>query len=253
MNSSVINSCVPRARNPARLDDIVEAATRAFIDAGFDRARVLQIAKGAGVGPGTVYLYAEDKEALFELALLRALESPVVAHPALPYHKTPDDSRTRLIDKCLHAIAHFPQLWVGSQRRDSAGTGDEYHGILLEIARWMKRYRSAVLLVERNRHEWPTLAESFNRVVWADLQRRLTGYIAARMRTGGLAPVADPALVARFTIDALAAALIVGPLVPLARGRSQDEEPLVRLVAAGVTPSGHRPPLLSHPGEDPAV
>jgi AcrR family transcriptional regulator len=253
MNHSVINCCVPRARKPSRIDDIVEAATRAFIESGFDRAKIHRIAEAAGVGPGTVYLYAEDKEALFELALLRSLESPAVAHPALPYRKTPAESITRLIEDCLHEIAHFPQLWVASQRREPGASLEEYHGILLELARWMKRYRSAILLVDRNRHEWPDLADSFGRIVWADVQRRLTGYVAARMRSGALAAVADPALVARFTVDALAAALIVGPLVPLAPGRGQEEEPLVRLVAAGVAPSGNRLPLSPHSGEDPAV
>jgi AcrR family transcriptional regulator len=56
-----------RKRPPGRLDTIVSAATAAFINPGFARAKIHQIADGAKVGPGTVYLYVKDKEALFEL------------------------------------------------------------------------------------------------------------------------------------------------------------------------------------------
>src|SRR5688572_11787355 len=95
-----------RTRHPAKLDAIIAAATSVFIDHGYGRAKVHQIAERGRVGPGTVYLYAEDKEALFELALLRALESPIVAHPSLPYAKTNDRSRRQLVEECLREISH---------------------------------------------------------------------------------------------------------------------------------------------------
>jgi AcrR family transcriptional regulator len=250
MNHSFI--IVPRTRNPARLDAIVTAATAAFTDQGFARARIHQIATGASVGPGTVYLYAEDKEALFELALLRALESPVVAHPALPYQKTGAPSRKQLIEDCLHEITHFPQLWVASQRRGHDGAEAEYRGILLELARWLRRYRSAVRLAERNRLDWPELAAAFEAIVWNDLQRRLTAYLAVRMRAGSLVAAGDPALVARFAIDALVATLVLGPIAAPVAEPSSDEEALVGLVAAAVV-SRHRSPLSAHPRQDSSV
>lgn len=229
---------MPRARDPAKIEAIVEAGTWAFTQFGYQRAKIHQVADRAKVGPGTVYLYVKDKDALFELCLLRALESPVVAHPELPYQKGPLSSQTRLIEDCLHEITHFPQLWVASQRRDDEGAAQEYFGILLEISRWLHRYRMAVLLAERNRLDWPILGASFDRVVWADLHRRLTGYLTGRMRTGSLIAVADPGLVARFTIDALVAALVVGPLTFPGSGRPRDDEALARLAAAGVIGAG---------------
>ena len=77
-----------------------------------------QIAERAGIGPGTLYLYVREKEALFELALLRSLESPVVAHPALPYDKTSERGLRQLVEDCLREISHFPQLWLAAQRRN---------------------------------------------------------------------------------------------------------------------------------------
>ena len=246
-------SIVPRARSRAKTDAIATAATWAFTGIGFGRAKVHQVADRAGVGPGTVYLYAADKEALFELAMLRTLESPIVANPPLPYQKTKPEFRRRLIEDCLHEIAQFPQLWVGSQRREHAGSGAEFVGILLELCRWLTRYRGAILLAERNRLDWPELAEGFDKIVWADLLRRLAGYCGVRMRSGALTPIGDPNLVARFVIDSLVASLVTGPVRGPGPKRGRDEEVLVRLVAASLVGSGLGGPLPPHPGEDPAV
>ncbi len=231
-----------RSKAPGRLDDITAAALWAFADAGYDRTKIAHVAARAGVGPGTVYLYAKDKEALFELVLLRALESPVVSHPSLPYRKTDRAARSRLIDECLHEVAHFPQLWIGSQRRRYDGAREEYVGILLEMARWFRRYRAAILLAQRNRYDWPELFEAFDRVVWSDVQRRLTGYLTSRMRAGVLAVAGDPGLVARFAVDALVSGLVAGPVSGSTPERPGDDEVLVTLISSALlSPSAGQP------------
>ena len=237
-----------RSKAPGRLEDIIAAALWAFADAGYDRTKIAHVAARAGVGPGTVYLYAEDKEALFELVLLRSLESPVVSHPSLPYRKTDRAARTRLIDECLHEVAHFPQLWIGTQRRTYDGAIEEYVGILLEMARWFRRYRAAILLAQRNRYDWPELSEAFDRVVWSDVQRRLASFLASRMRAGALAVPGDPGLVARFAVDALVSGLVAGPVSGSTPERPGDEGVLVGLITASV-----RLPAEVDPEPDPAA
>lgn len=221
-----------RERDPGRIDDIAKAAAEAFIEFGYFRAKIHQIADRAKVGPGTVYLYAQDKESLFELALLRALESPLAANPILPYRRTHPRARRQLIEGCLREVAQFPQLWVAAQRRNISESVQEYHGILLELCAWMRRYRSLILLTERNRVDWPDLVELFEHVIWSDLHHRLTSYLATRMRAGYLTPVGDPAAVARHTLDALVATLVLGPLAPTIG--TQEDELIVTLVSAAV-------------------
>ncbi len=236
-----------RTRDPRRLDAIVVAATEAFANVGYDRTKIHRVADAAKVGPGTVYLYVEDKPALFELALLRSLESPVVAQPSLPYRKTDRNALRALLIDCLKEITHFPQLWVAMQRRAPTEGREEYLGILLEIHRWIRRYRSAILLAERNRVDWPVVAEEFQRIVWTELHQRLTTYLGLRIRSGLLLPAADPALVARFTLDALVALLVTGPLNLPPDPDSRDDEAMVGLVAASLTGSGDRLPFPAHP------
>jgi AcrR family transcriptional regulator len=66
-----------RRRKEARPAEIVEAARICFIEKGFGATRIDDVARGAGVSKGTVYLYFESKEALFE-AVVRANVSPVI-------------------------------------------------------------------------------------------------------------------------------------------------------------------------------
>lgn len=53
----------------ARMNDILAAALEEFFQQGFAAARLDSIAERAGIGKGTIYLYFDSKEALFEAAV----------------------------------------------------------------------------------------------------------------------------------------------------------------------------------------
>lgn len=204
-----------RKRDHAKLDRLSASAAEVFALKGFAATKVSEVARKARVGPGTVYLYAADKEALFELAVLRACESPLVATAKPPYPGTPARERRALFRNAVEAIAHFPQLWVGLQRRVVDDSINEYESILLEIATWLARYRQAVLIADRNRVEWPDLAKAFDELVWADLVGHLAAYLGTRMKTGHLRSVGDKNLVARATLASLAGNLLGSPIWPV--------------------------------------
>jgi AcrR family transcriptional regulator len=64
--------------DPAKRQRLLEAAAAEFARRGFDRAGVDLIAERAGVGKGTVYLYATNKADLFQ-SVLTALHERLVA------------------------------------------------------------------------------------------------------------------------------------------------------------------------------
>src|SRR5262245_52458161 len=70
-----------RVTPDARRRAILAAALAVFSESGFDAARLDDVAKRAGVAKGTLYLYFEHKEALFE-ELVRGLISPVMQQAA---------------------------------------------------------------------------------------------------------------------------------------------------------------------------
>ena len=73
-----------------RRQAILDAALSVFAEHGFEAARLDEVAARAGVAKGTLYLYFQHKEALFE-ELMRGAVAPVIdtlskvaANPAMP-------------------------------------------------------------------------------------------------------------------------------------------------------------------------
>lgn len=77
----------------ARRQAILDAALTVFAQRGYEAARLDDMAAKAGVAKGTLYLYFNDKEALFE-ALVRSAVSPILgqasAAAAMPGMKAAD-------------------------------------------------------------------------------------------------------------------------------------------------------------------
>jgi AcrR family transcriptional regulator len=69
-----------RRRRPWALqsrENILAAATEEIAEVGFERARLTEIARRAGMTPGSVYTWFKNKEDLFRAALEDALEKQV--------------------------------------------------------------------------------------------------------------------------------------------------------------------------------
>jgi len=66
-----------RRRKNARPEEIISAALEVFSDRGFAATKLEDVARRAGVTKGTIYLYFENKEALFR-ALVRETIVPVI-------------------------------------------------------------------------------------------------------------------------------------------------------------------------------
>ena len=58
------------ATDSAKRRQILDGARRVFLSAGFDGASMGEIAKAARVSKGTLYVYFDSKEALFEALTL---------------------------------------------------------------------------------------------------------------------------------------------------------------------------------------
>jgi AcrR family transcriptional regulator len=65
-------------RPEARPEEIIDAAEAVFSECGFDRAKLEEVARRAGVSKGTLYLYFDSKESLFR-AMIRARIEPFLA------------------------------------------------------------------------------------------------------------------------------------------------------------------------------
>jgi AcrR family transcriptional regulator len=195
---------MPRKRPQNRLDTIADAATETFISKGFAAAGIAQIALSAKVGPGTLYLYAESKDALFDLALRRALEDPTVWTIDLPHASPAPGQVADAAWRCIQAAAHFPQLWLAADSAPPADLREEVEGIIGELYTWLHRYRRAIKLAERCAGDWPDVAQVFHRRFWRGGIRRVADYLGRRMGEGVLPARRDASSAAHLLVEALA-------------------------------------------------
>jgi len=186
-----------------RFQHLVEAACRVFIAQGYRRTQMADVAGAMGIAKGTVYLYVESKEALFDVAL-RYADAPRPVHPpeTMPV-ATPSPTRTLryLRDRLAEpaSVALREALERGRARMDS----DELTTIFSEIYESMGRNRTGIKLVDRCAIDYPELAKLWFTEGREALLSELTRYLGAGMRTGRVRALPDPAIAARLVLETL--------------------------------------------------
>ncbi|WDZ76129.1 TetR/AcrR family transcriptional regulator [Ensifer adhaerens] len=79
--------------DPAKREQILEGARRAFLSQGFDAASMNDITREAGVSKGTLYVYFENKEDLFKALIIKGKTRVVqTAKHALNDHDDVEES-----------------------------------------------------------------------------------------------------------------------------------------------------------------
>jgi AcrR family transcriptional regulator len=115
-------------RPEARPDEILDAALAVFGESGFDRAKLDDVARLAGVSKGTLYLYFDSKESLFrEMVRAKVVASLAEAEvyvrtyegPARAllvelihrmYGRVRREQMTRIARLVQGELGHFPEL-----------------------------------------------------------------------------------------------------------------------------------------------
>lgn len=97
-------------RDPAKYRRILDTAAGEFARVGFEQANVDAIARQAGVAKGTVYLYFENKRALFR-AILEELRRRLQPAVALGDGRDPAGALRRFIQAHLELADAAPDLF----------------------------------------------------------------------------------------------------------------------------------------------
>ena len=195
---------VPRRIPDSRFQDLIDAATGVFIAQGYRRTQMGDIAKAMGLAKGTVYLYVESKDALFDIVLRSAdAPRPIALPPSLPV-RTP--TRGRTLQWVKHRLAEQPAsstLRAALRRHGGAWDATELTRILGELFEAMARNRTGIKLVDRCAVEYPALAKVWFAQGREALLVQLTQYLERGIRAGRLRPVPNPIVAARLIIETL--------------------------------------------------
>jgi AcrR family transcriptional regulator len=194
---------VPRTRPPERLDDIAEAAFRVFAAKGYRNARMDEVARVAGVSPGLLYNYAEDKEALFQFVLQRELGVDL-DDAELPIRK-PDAAELATVSRrAMREVGTIASLEAALRTKEPTDVVDEVGTIIGEHYDRIHKFRRFIRVSERAALDWPEQAELVFERGRRPYVRRLGNYIDARVRGGYFTPVPDPEVAARWVVESVA-------------------------------------------------
>lgn len=230
--------CMARSRPPARLDQILQAATRVFARTGLENSKMSDVAAEAGVSQGTLYNYVESKEALFRLLLDRGLGTPPPPSSALPLRSPSATSLARRMDDAIAANFALPRLDKALAQRRVVDATTELAEVIDELYERTHATREAADVLERSARDVPELAAVFYGKVRRGLFERLERLVARRVATGHYQD-RDPRIVARLIAETVTtfARHIYGDVEPPSFDLATARAVVVETLVAGIVKS----------------
>ena len=187
-----------------RFADLVQVATQVFIERGYRLTQMADVAQALGIAKGTLYVYVESKEALFQLCLEHASSDRPIATPALLPVPTPrPGALARALRSRFREEGGRLQLQAALERDAAPDIRAELKAVIREQYLLVENYAVAIKLVESaSSHlelseEWQTRGRRQTREL-------LAGYLESRVSAGQLRPLPGTDLAARFVIEAIA-------------------------------------------------
>lgn len=187
-----------------RLEQLVEAAAGVFIEQGYARTQMADVAAALGVAKGTVYLYVESKEALFDLVARYAdAPKPFATRPELPV-RTPKPGATAKYVRELLARSQVPRALASAVSRDRPiDVRGELEAIVRELYDTVARHRRGIKLLDRSARDRPDLAALWFEGARGGLIALLVQYLESRARRRRLRPLPDATVAARLVIETI--------------------------------------------------
>jgi AcrR family transcriptional regulator len=224
---------------PERFSHLVEVATRTFIARGYRLTQMADVAEALGVAKGTLYLYVESKEALFDACVRHAdghVATPVPAD--LPVRTPAAGATVAYVRERLAAEAEEMALVrVVGARRAPADAAGELAAVLSDLYRRVARNRLALKLIDRCAVDYPELAEVWFGVGRDAQQQLLVGWFEARARAGRFRAVNEAQVAAGTVLEVIAFWAMhrhFGPSPHQAVDDAVAERAVIDLLARGV-------------------
>ena len=184
------------------MERLVEAAARVFIEEGYTRTQMADVAAALGVAKGTLYLYVESKEALFDLVTRYAdAPRPFEPTPKLPVRTPKRGTTVKYVRDRLAQAQVPPTLTKALSGARVVDVRDELESIVRELYDTLAANRWGIKLLDRSARDYPDLA-----ALWFDGARNgliglLAQYLQDRTRRKFLRPLPDTAIAARLLIE----------------------------------------------------
>ncbi len=190
-----------RRRPESRLPDLVRTAARVFVESGgYQRTQIGDVARALGVAKGTLYLYVQSKDALFDL-VVRHADAPDDVQVDLPV-PTPAPGSTLLWIAALIDGATLPPL--DGPVSSAADAARELDALVTALFWLLHAHRWTIRLIASSARDMPELSELWFVQARARLNRRLADWLVQRAGQGVHRPLRVPAeAVARWMSESV--------------------------------------------------
>ena len=152
---------MPRQIPSTRIADIARAACKVFTEKGYRRALMTDVGRELGLSHALLYRYVESKEALFQLALLYAIDPATL--PTLPVPlptPRPGDTLTP-IAAWMSGNSTFTALGAALSRKRSDDVRREFTAVVDELYSAVETNHVFLALVEASAVDLPELASLY--------------------------------------------------------------------------------------------
>ncbi len=214
---------MPRTTPPDRLVKLLDAAAAAFVEHGFQRTQMDDIADRLGVSKGTIYRAVDSKETLFAAVIAWGDSSDEVPGDGLTPTHDVTSVATTVAAELADAVAGLELTTIVADRkrlRAASGFGDEIERVTTGLFRVMRGRRTAIMVLDRCASEMPGLATVWfgdGRYALLDL---LHDYLT--LRSTHLTIDVDPAILARTIVELITTWAVKMPWDPAPRPYPDD-------------------------------
>jgi AcrR family transcriptional regulator len=193
---------MPRHDPATRLAQLVKHATEVFIDRGYKDTQMEDVASSLGVAKGTLYVYVESKEALFDLVARCADSVPSFGPvPRLPIPNPKRGATLRYIRDRLAQNQNLPALAAALSRTRPVPLRKEFQEVVRELYDTVERNRQGLKLLDRSAKDLPELASLWFEGARGGLVTGLAQYLDREIRKGTMRQVSDVTVAARFIVE----------------------------------------------------
>jgi AcrR family transcriptional regulator len=152
---------MPRAIPEDRFQALIDAATAVFLEQGYRRTQVADVAARMDLAKGSVYTYVESKEALFHCVLEHADRPDRIELPeTLPVLTPPPEATLEVVERRLAEEGTLPALTAALSRVRVADVRAELESVLGELYDALARHRTAIKILDRCAPDYPELAKA---------------------------------------------------------------------------------------------
>ncbi len=195
---------MPRVIPEDRFQELIEAATAVFLEQGYRRTQIADVAARMGLAKGSVYTYVESKEALFDCVLRHAGRSARIGLPdVLPVATPAPEATLEMVRTRLANEVTLPALNTALSRARVVNVAAELESILRELYDSLASHRTAIKLLDRCSADYPELAKLWHGAGREGALSLLGRYIDDRTRRGRLERFENGIVAARIVLETL--------------------------------------------------